>query len=64
MPSFDGFVVCEEYAEILQEAAAAMSEMAEDEQAHKRHDEALGLWRTLLRALAVRRRVLARGFRP
>ena len=56
-PKFDGVVVCEEHAELLREAAAAMAEQAEDEQAHKRRAEAIGLWRQLIRALAVRRRL-------
>ena len=57
VPSFDGFVVCAEHADLLREAAAAMSEHAEDGMVHKQREEALGLWRTLLRAMAVRKRL-------
>ena len=57
VPKLEGLVVCAEHADLLREAAAAMREQAEDKHAHQRHDEALALWRTLLRALAIRRRL-------
>ena len=57
VPKFDGVVVCEEHAEVLREAAAAMAEQADDKNAHQRREEALGLWRTLINAMAVRRRL-------
>ena len=57
VPKFDGFVVCEEHADILREAASTMSDLAEDSEVQKRHEQAVGLWRTLLRAIEVRRRL-------
>jgi hypothetical protein len=57
VPKFDGVVVCVEHAEVLREAAAAMAEQAEDKEVHKQHAEALSLWRALIRALAIRRRL-------
>ena len=57
VPKFDGFVVCEEHADLLREAASEMNDLAENGEAQKRHDQALALWGTLLRALAVRRRL-------
>ena len=57
VPKFDGVVVCEEHAALLREAAAAIAEREEDQAAHKQTAEALDLWRTLLRALAIRRRL-------
>ena len=57
VPKFDGFVVCEEHAELLKEAAATMSDIAEDSEVHRRHAQALELWRVLLRAIAVRKRL-------
>ena len=57
VPKFDGVVVCAEHAELLREAAASMAERAEDADAHRRRQEALGLWRTLIHAMAVRRRL-------
>ena len=57
VPKLDGVVVCEEHAALLREAAAAMADRHEDEEARRQTAEALGLWRTLLRALAIRRRL-------
>jgi xeroderma pigmentosum group C-complementing protein len=57
VPKFDGVVVCTEHAEMLGEAAAMLTEQAEDVEAHKRHEEALASWRLLLRSLLLRRRI-------
>ena len=57
MPKFDGVVVCAEHADMLREAAGALAEQLEDKELHSRHEEAISLWRTLIHALAVRRRL-------
>lgn len=57
--SFDGVVVCEEVAELLVEAAGEMQRREEDCNAHKQRQQATAMWRSLLRAMAVRSRILA-----
>ena len=57
VPKFEGVVVCVEHAALLREAAAAMQQQSEDDRARSQHATVLGLWRKLLNALAVRRRL-------
>ena len=57
VPKIEGAVVCIEHAQLLREASAAIREQAEDQQAHECHEEALALWRQLLRSMAVRERI-------
>ena len=57
VPKFDGAVVCAEAVDMLREAAAAVREQAEDSDARKQRAEGLEMWRTLLRTLAIRRRI-------
>jgi hypothetical protein len=57
VPKIEGAVVCIEHAQLLREASAAIRDQAEDQQAHECHEEALALWRQLLRSMAVRERI-------
>ena len=57
VPRFDGVVVCEEFAALLVEAAAARQEQADDREAHQRRAHVLDLWRQALLAVGVRCRL-------
>ena len=57
VPRFDGVVVCEEFAALLVEAAAARQEQTDDREAHQRRAQVLDLWRRTLLALGVRCRL-------
>ena len=48
---------CARCLSLLREASAAIRDQAEDQQAHECHEEALALWRQLLRSMAVRERI-------
>ena len=57
VPRFDGVVVCEEFAALLVEAAAARQEQADDREAHQRRAHVLDLWRQTLLSVGVRCRL-------
>lgn len=59
-PVYDGFVVCEEYKDVLAEAWQAEEEEADRRYEEKRLKRIYGNWRKLIKGLLIRERLKAR----
>ncbi|XP_047004381.1 DNA repair protein complementing XP-C cells homolog [Schistocerca americana] len=59
-PVYDGFVVCEEYKDVLAEAWQAEEEEADRRYEEKRLKRIYGNWRRLIKGLLIRERLKAR----